>query len=159
MARVVYSPDNLPNGMLGLTTPQGQTLLNEATTINKLLVERCRDQVNRTYCGVASTAAVLNGINGASRVKYMLHLQEQQSADESSHDDFFEELEKSGDQLLTEDEIVKVSRVQDYLSSNTDISVEGLTMQELKNMVSILGFGVEVYYACGGECITEDVKD
>ena len=149
MAELMYTPQNLPNDMIGLATPDGQNLLNESIQ-NKLLVERCRDQVNRTYCGVASAAAVLNGINVASRVKYMLHLQEQQDNNESGSDDFFENLENSGDQLITEDDVVRVSHVQDYLAANTNLSVDGLTLQQLKNLVSVLGFGVETYYACGG---------
>ena len=45
-----------------------------------------------------------------------------------------------------------------YLNTVTDINHEGLTLQQLNNVASILGLGVNTYFACGrGE--TEAICD
>ena len=165
----MYSPTNLPNGMVGLHTPEGQKLLEESSVVNKLLVERCKDQVNRTFCGIASTAAALNGMNVATRVKYMLHQQQHQKKhpeqqqhqhQQQQQEDFFDQDEEILQQhRVTEDDIVAVSRVEAYLTDVApNLHVDGLTMRQLNDMIAVLGFGTEVYHAVA-DSVDQHVRD
>lgn len=153
MERVVYSPDGLPNGMVGLQTPQGQQLLNEATVANRLMVERSTKQINRTYCGVASLASLVNGINVGYRIKYM-----QIQGNEEAEEEFLKQTESSSS-IVSENDIVGQCDVKEYLATHANIDVAGLTMKQLENVVSILGFGVNVYHACGHDCARKEIAD
>ena len=44
MADTVYSPDNLPNGMIGLNTSAGQEMLKRTSIVNDLMVDRFTKQ-------------------------------------------------------------------------------------------------------------------
>jgi len=150
MAGKVYSPDNLPNGMIGLDTTLGQERLARTSIVNDLMVERFFNQLNRTFCGPASLALLFNALNVAYRIKYI-----EAHEDKNSEDEFFKQAE-TGHFRVTEDDIVNLDDVKEYLKSNTSISTRGLNIQNMEHIVNIIGFGVNVYLACGNSICESD---
>ena len=151
----VYSVNNLPNGMIGLHTPLGEQLWNRTHLKNTLMVERYHKQTRPTYCGPASLALLINALNLAYRVKY-LQVQKKHG-DEMK---FFCEADRGRKFMLTENDIVNQTDVEAYLNTETDINHEGLAIQQLGNVASILGLGVNLYYACGaGVCNSTEMKE
>lgn len=140
--------------MIGLSTTLGQQMLRRTSAVNDLMVERFTNQVNRTFCGPASLAVLINALNLAYRIKYT-----EVQGDGDAEKSFFNQAEAGGHFRVSEDDVVNVHDVKEYLKANTDIYKSGLNMLQLENITNLLGFGVNVYFACGnGLCDDPQIK-
>ena len=142
---------SLPNNMIALNSNSGQQLLNgtkEDVFKNELMIKRFKPQVNRTFCGPASLALLINGVNVAYRIKVS-----------KLRCSYFEakSLEKKllgGEEILVdENDVVHMKGFK-----KIDVKKNGVTLLELSNVAMKAGFGVVEYFADDGSLTLSDEK-
>ena len=133
----------VPEGLVPLHTVKGQQMMQEAGLINDLLISRHQNQSNFKYCGPASLADIINGLNVAYRIKYVI--------DEKSLSDIIKD---NRDEIPVNVESVNEDDVVNYLNKKgwkyqTDLDRKGLTLAKIGNAAKLLGFKSKIMYALG----------
>ena len=118
-------PNDLPRGLIGLHTPNGQKMLNETTTINENIIQNEMKQLLLKNSGPASLAFVINALYAIHHVKFT-------------------------EQMLNENDIIyaeknNVKHLFQLMSNK--INETGMTIANLSHVAMLLGFGVHSFYA------------
>ena len=135
----LYTPDQLPNNMIGLDTVDGQALRNQSNIKNDLMIDRYVPQHHNSYCGYASLALVINAINVAYRIKYIAV--EKGSSDEAKLNDEM----SHGSVSVNENDVADSPSTRSFKPPEVD--AHGMTLEQLATVSSALGFGVNTYFA------------
>ena len=134
------SLNELPNGMILLSTKMGSDLLEGTSLKKNSIVDFFKNQTGRSNCGLASLSLIINAIN-AYRVKI---------SDPNLSEEEYLELEakmNKGEPLhLDEFDVINHGAVKDYIKA-ADVEKNGLTLLELKHIAMLLGYGVNTHFA------------
>ena len=144
-----YTKGDLSKRTISFNTVTGRKLLKQASFVNPRMLKGYTKQINKNYCGPASLALLINALNVAYRIKF-LEIQGNEAAEKK--------FVSTGRFNVNENDIVNLEDVKDYLLS-TNINAKGLNLRQLANVATILGFNVDIYYACGSDiCETDQMK-
>ena len=133
-----------------LTSETGERLKGESTALSPLLVKRYTKQKNLKYCGPASLANIVNGINAGYRIKYRLGLSLKKIQFNNEHEIPI---------LVDENDIVNYLKAKGW-NDEDDLNVKGLTLSQMREAASLLGFGVHTTYTLGdGIEVSENLKN
>ena len=136
--------------LISLTSERGERLKGESTALSSLLVKRYTKQVNLKYCGPASLANIVNGINAGYRIKYRLGMSLNKIQFNNEHEIPI---------LVDENDIVNYLKTKAWKHKD-DLDVKGLTLSQMREAASLLGFGVHTTYTLGdGIEVSEKLKN
>lgn len=131
----VYSPEQLPNGMIGLETDMGRSLLEKSTIKDMKIVGNGVKQISMTACGPISSMVLINATGAAERVREL-----------SSKENVNIGLDSLS---LKEEEFMKLPCLLEYFKS-VDIDKNGLTLSQLHQVCTLLGFNASAIHALKG---------
>ena len=136
-----YLGDVLPNNMIPLKISEGRRLLENSTIKNMKMVDNFQKQIGRTNCGPASLALIIGSINAAFRLKFSDPL-----LSDKDEKDLTQMLETGEKLQITENDIINHGNVKEYLKE-INVTKNGMTLLQLEHITSLLGFGVNTYFA------------
>ncbi|XP_004208354.1 uncharacterized protein LOC101234497 [Hydra vulgaris] len=120
---MLYLPNDVPNGLIGLQTQKGQEMLKETTILNENFIKKEMKEHNRNYSGPASLAFVINALSAMQHVKFT-------------------------EEMLNENDIIFAEKngVNNFFQK-INVGKNGVTLDDLSYAAMLLGFGTHSFYA------------
>jgi Phytochelatin synthase. len=137
---VKYHEEDMPNDMIPLAFSKGQKLLEQCVLKKESIIQDFKPQIWKTNCGPASLSLIVNAIN-SSRVKLS-----DPNLCGSDYDSVMQKIEKGEKLLLNENDILSHGNAEEFIQS-LNVSQDGMTLLQLEQLVELLGYGVNTYFA------------